>query len=105
MSTAVRATLLLVAAYAMALVLVAVVSGVVMLAMSPHACREYSETLSVLWATMAGTMCVCWLVVALLAWWYLKRLLACGAVVTVYAVALLATYKVLAFGLMVMFNC
>jgi hypothetical protein len=105
LNTTVRAVLLLMGAYALAFVMVAVVSGLVMLTMSPHACKEYSDTLGVLWATIGGAMCVCWVVVAFLAWRYLEGLLARGVVLTLYAVALLTMYVVIAFGLMLAFNC
>jgi hypothetical protein len=105
LKAAIRATLLLVGGYVAALVAMVVVAGVVMVALQPHACAEFSRALIALWWSLGAALVACWCAMALIAWMCLTSLLARGAVLALYGLALLATYVVIAFGLMVAFNC
>lgn len=100
-----RAVLITAGGYFLTLVVAALLCGVVMIALSPHSCAALSRALLILWATMAFAACLGILTVGVLVWRLGISVLARLGVVAAFSAALLGTLVVIAFGLMIAFNC
>lgn len=105
MKTATKSILLLLAAYASSLVAAAVTVGAVMAVLNPHNCSDLSQALLVLWVAIAAVFCVSLVMVGFVAWRLQLGMVGRLALVGTYGILLLATYIVVAFGLMLAFNC
>jgi hypothetical protein len=83
----------------------AVTSFIAMLALDPQNCSDYGDTLLVLWGVMALLFVVSTAVVGVWAWKTITNLAGRLGVVVGYALLMLATFGVCAFGLLIGFNC
>jgi len=70
-----------------------------------HSCKAMGEALVALWVKLAVLFLVSLITVGLAAWKSFPGVTTKKATVVVYGVAQLFSYFVLAFGLMVAFNC
>ena len=104
-SAGLRAVLFTVGGYFLTLLLAALLCGGVMIALSPHGCAALSRALLALWASMAFAACLGILIVGLLVWRLALPVLARLGIVAAFSLALLGTLVVIAFGLMIAFNC
>ncbi len=77
----------------------------IMLLMNPHKCSEFAQTMLVLWITIAVAFLISIVAVGVAAWKITPRVGRRWAILFVHGVALLGTYIVIAFGLLVAFNC
>jgi hypothetical protein len=68
-------------------------------------CGAVSRALPVLWGAIAALFIASGVVVRNIAWKVIPGVAERLAVVVIYGVAMLASYVVIAFGLMVAFNC
>jgi hypothetical protein len=97
---------LMVGAYIVTMgVAVLIVTLAIMVLVEPHSCRAMGRALLVLWATIAALFLASTLVVGVLAWKVTPSVQQRRAIVVVYGMMMLASYVVIAFGLLVAFNC
>ncbi len=82
-----------------------ITSLAVMALMNPHKCSEFAQTMLVLWGMIAVLFLVSAVVVGVVAWKIIPRVRTRWAIMFVHGVALLFSYVVIAFGLLVAFNC
>jgi hypothetical protein len=81
------------------------VSFAIMLLMNPNQCSEYAQTMLVLWVMIAVLFLASATAVKVAAWKITPRVGQRWAILFVHGVALLGSYVVIAFGLLVAFNC
>jgi hypothetical protein len=106
MSSGDKAGRLIVGAYIVTMmVAVLVVTLAIMVLIEPHSCRAMGRALLVLWATTAALFLASTLVVGVVAWKVIPSVQQRWAIVVVYGMMMLASYVVIAFGLLVAFNC
>jgi hypothetical protein len=106
MNTGVKAVLLVVGAYGVTMgVAVFIVTLAILIMMEPHSCSTMGRALLVLWATIAAVFLASVVVVGIIARKITPGIAGRLAIVAAHGVALLASYVVIAFGLMVLFNC
>ena len=105
MSTGAKGILLVVGAYISTMAVAAFTSLAIMILMAPHSCSAMGRALLVLWGTIAGVFLVSVAMVGVVAWKIVAGVAGRLAIVAVYGVVMLASYVVIAFGLMVAFNC
>jgi hypothetical protein len=105
MRTGVKGVLLVVGAYAVTIGAVVFTSLAIMLLMEPNGCSAMGQAMVVLWVTIAAEFFVSVAVVGVVAWKIVGSVAGRLATVVVYALVMLASYVVIAFGLMVAFNC
>ncbi|MBN2384407.1 hypothetical protein JXQ70_16135 [bacterium] len=100
-----KTILLLAGAYVLTLVLALTASGIVMIVLDPQNCHEYSQTLLILWLTIAAVFCFSLAAFGLISGRLrlekTGRIIACGT----YALLLLISYIFLALTLMLALNC
>ena len=97
---------MVVGAYVVTMGLVAcIVTLAIMTLMGEHSCSVMSRALLVLWATIGAVFLASVVVVKVLAWEVIPSVGGRLATVVAHGVALLVSYIVIAFGLMVAFNC
>jgi hypothetical protein len=73
--------------------------------MAPHDCSDMERALLVLWGTIAAIFLASVAVVGVVAWRIAANMAGRLAIVAAYGVVMLSSYVVVAFGLMVAFNC
>ena len=100
-----KGVLLVVGAYAATMGVAAFTSLAIMILMAPHSCSAMGRALLVLWGTIAGVFLASVAMVGVVAWKIVAGVAGRLAIVAGYGVMMLASYVVIAFGLMVAFNC
>jgi hypothetical protein len=100
-----KGVLLVVGAYAATIGVAVVTSLAIIILMEPHSCSAMGRALLVLWGTIAAVFLTSVAMVGVVAWKIVAGVAARLAIVAAYGVAMLASYIVIAFGLMVAFNC
>lgn len=101
-----KAIRLVVVAYLVTMVVtVLAVAIAFMILVEPRSCSAMTRALLVLWTTLAALFLASVMVVGVAAWKVIPRVAGRLAAVGVYGVALLGSYVVIAFGLLVAFNC
>ena len=105
MNTGVKGALLVVGAYVATIGVAALTSLAITTLMEPHGCSAMIRALLVLWGTIAAVFLASVAVVGVVAWKIVAGIAGRLAIVAVYGVVMLASYVVIAFGLMVAFNC
>ncbi len=80
-------------------------SVALMILMQPHNCTDFGRALLVLWGTIAALFLASVAVVGVVAWKAIQGIAGCLAIVAIHGTAMLGSYIVIAFGLMVLFNC
>jgi len=105
MKPGVKGVLLVVGAYAATMVVAAFTSLAIIALMEPHSCSDMGRALLVLWGTIAAVFLASVAVVGVVAWKIVAGVAGRLAIVAAYGVVMLASYVVIAFGLMVAFNC
>lgn len=106
MSSGRKAARLAVGAYAVTMgMAVLVVTLAIMILSEPHSCSAMSRALLVLWTAIAALFLASTLVVGVVAWRVIPSVQQRWAIVIVYGMMLLASYVLIAFGLLVAFNC
>jgi hypothetical protein len=105
MNTGAKGVLLVVGAYAATMVVAGFTSLAIMILMEPHGCSAMGRALLVLWGTIAAVFLASVAMVGVVAWKIVAGVAGRLAIVAAYGVAMLASYVVIAFGLMVAFNC
>jgi hypothetical protein len=78
---------------------------IMVLMMEPHSCSTMSQALVALWVTIAVVFLASAAVVGVGAWKIVEGIAGRLTIVVVYGVVMLVSYVVIAFGLMVAFNC
>lgn len=96
---------LVVVAYIITMGVTIFTSFTIMLLMNPHKCSEFAQTMLVLWGTIAVEFLISVVAVGVAAWKITPHVGKRWAILFVHGVALLGTYVVIAFGLLVAFNC
>lgn len=91
--------------YVATLVGTAVASLIVMLVLSPQSCSDYGDALLVLWGVMALLFVVSTAVVGVWAWKTTPSLGGRLGMVVGYALLMLVTFVICAFGVLIGFNC
>lgn len=106
MNTAVKGLLLVAAAYAAAMGLaICMLTITVALVADTHSCNALGRALVAAWSGLAVVFAVSMLVTAGVAWKILPGCAGRLAVVAALGAALLVSFAVIAFGLLVAFNC
>jgi hypothetical protein len=105
MKPGVKGVLLVVGAYAATIGVAAFTSLAIMILMEPHSCSAMGRALLVLWGTNAAVFLASVAVVGVVAWRIVAGVAGRLAIVAAYGLVMLASYVVIAFGLMVAFNC
>jgi len=100
-----KGALLALGGYAVTMAVALVASITVFVAVSPHGCSSYGRALIGIWVALVGT-----LLLSVIAVGFAAGRLGLGTgprwgLVVGYAFALLATFVVIGFGLMIGFNC
>jgi len=107
MSTGAKGALLVVGAYVVTIgvaVFIAVLA-IMILMMGSHSCSTMGQALVALWVTIAAVFLASAAVVGVVAWKIVEGTVGRLAIVGVYGVVTFASYVVIAFVLMVAFNC
>ncbi|MCP4168881.1 MAG: hypothetical protein GY759_23705 [Chloroflexi bacterium] len=107
MSTNSKGVLLVVGAYivTMGVAVLIVTIAIMILLMGTHGCSTMGRALLVLWITIAAVFLASAVVVRVAAWKIIPSSAGRLAIMATYGVAMLVSYVVIAFGLMVAFNC
>ena len=100
-----RAIVLAIGAYFMTLLFAALAALIVMTVLDPRGCSDLSQALLVLLGTIAALFLASGGAVAVAALKIVPGTAGRFAILAVYGITLLASYVVIAFGLMVGFNC
>ena len=100
-----KAIVLVIGAYGMTLIVAALSAMILMTLMAPRGCGDLSQALLVLWVTIAALFLASVGAVGVAAWKIVPGTAGRFAILAVYGIALLASYVVIAFGVMVAFNC
>ena len=100
-----KAIVLTIGAYVMTLIVAALVALILMTVMNPRGCSDLGQALLVLWGTIAALFLASVGAVGVAVWQLAPGRAARFAILAVYGSALLASYVVIAFGLMVALNC
>lgn len=106
MKAGVKGALLVIGAYIVTVVIaILIITVSVAFLVDTHSCRAVGRALMALWATMAALFLLSGIFVGIVTWRTIPGIV--GRLITVagYGVGMLATYILLAFGLMVAFNC
>ena len=91
--------------YIAALIVAALAVLILMTVMDPRGCSDLSQALLVLLGTIAALFLASGVAVGVAAWKVVPGKAGRFALLAAYGVALLASYIVIAFGLMVALNC
>ena len=105
MNTGVKGALLAVGAYAATMVACACTSLTTMVLMDSNSCSAATRAMLVLWVIIAALFLASVAVVGVLAGKVVAGIAGRLAIVGLYGVVMLVSYVVVAFGLMVAFNC
>ena len=105
MSSDAKGVLFAVGAYVATMGVAILTSRAIMILMAPHGCSDMGRALLVLWGTIAAVFLASVVVVGVVAWKIVAGATGRLAIVAVYGVVMLASFVVIAFGLMVAFNC
>lgn len=105
MNTGVKGILLVVGAYAATLVVCACATVTITAFTDTTNCGAVSRALGVMFVTMAALFLASIAVVGIVARRMVGHVAGCLAIVALHTVVMLASYVVVAFGLMVAFNC
>ena len=100
-----KAIVLAIGAYIITLLVAALAALIVMTVMDPRGCSDLSQALLVLLGTIAALFLASGVAVGVAAWKVVPGKAGRFALLAAYGVALLASYIVIAFGLMVALNC
>ena len=100
-----RAIVLAIGAYFMTLLLAALAALLVMTVLDPRGCSDLSQALLVLWGTIAALFLASVGAVGVAAWKMAPGRGGRFVILAVYGSAMLVSYVVIAFGLMVALNC
>ena len=96
---------LAIGAYIITLIVAALAALIVMTVMDPRGCSDLSQALLLLWGTIAALFLASVGAVGVAVWKMAPGTAARFVILAVYGSALLASYVVIAFGLMVALNC
>jgi hypothetical protein len=105
MNTGVKGILLVVGAYAVTLVVCACTTLTTTAFTDTTNCGAVSRALGVMFVTMGALFLASVAIVGIVARKMVGHVAGCLAIVILYAVVMVASYVVVAFGLMVAFNC
>jgi len=105
MNTGAKGVLLVVGAYAVTMVVCACTSLTTISLTGTHSCGAVSRALGVMLVTMAALFLASIAVGGVVARKIVGHVAGCLAIVALYTVVMLGSYVVIAFGLMVAFNC
>ncbi len=100
-----KAVLLVVGTYVVTLAVTVCIVVLVVSGLETFNCGDMGRALVMLWKTIGGVFLASIVVVGVVAWRIVPGVGGRWATVAVYGVAMLASYVVVAFGLMVAFNC
>ncbi|MDA0242572.1 MAG: hypothetical protein OT477_04090 [Chloroflexi bacterium] len=100
-----KSILIFAGTYVATLVGTAVVSFIVMLALSPQSCADYGDALLVLWGIVGVLHLFSTAVLGVFAWRVAQSVLGRLGMVGAYALLMLITYLFFAFTVLVGFNC
>ena len=107
MNSGAKGVLLAIGAYVvtMGVAFFIAVLAIIILMMGSPSCSTMGQVLVVLWVIIAAVFLASAAVVGVVAWKIVAGIAGRLAIVAVYGVVMLASYVVIAFGLMVVFNC
>ena len=106
MNTTARAVLLTAAVYALTMCVSAlIISLTIMVLLEPHSCGAVGRALLLLWGMTAALFLASVLVVIVLVWRTVQKKTSRVAIAAVYGTLMLASFILIAFGQMVLFNC
>jgi hypothetical protein len=100
-----KAIVLAIGAYIITISAAALAALIVMTVMAPRGCGDLSRALTVMWLVIAALFVASGVAVGVSAWQLVPDQVGRIILVTLYGVVLLASYFVVAFGLMVALNC
>ena len=104
-NTTLKSILLVVGLYVVTLLCTAVSSIVTLAALAPQTCSDYGDALLILWGVIALLLALSTAVVGVWAWKTISSIGGRLAVLIGYALLMLATFGICAFGLLIAFNC
>jgi hypothetical protein len=100
-----KAIILAIGAYIITLLVAALAALILMTVMNPRGCSDLSQALLALWGMIAVLFLASGVVVGVVTWKIVPGKAGRFTIVAVYGMSLLASYLVIAFGLMVALNC
>jgi hypothetical protein len=105
MKAVIKGALLVVGGYMITMGVTVVASFVTMLLIDPHDCSGYGRAIGGLWGMLAVMFLASVAVVGVVAWKIIPGVVGRLVIVATHGAATLASYVIIAFGLMVIFNC
>ena len=105
LSPAAKGVLLIISGYVVTVGAAIFTSIALMILMQPHNCTDFGRALLVLWGTIAALFLASVAVVGIIAWKIIPGIVGRLAIIAAHGMAMLGSYIVIAFGLMVLFNC
>lgn len=105
MKTVIKGALLVAGAYFITMSVTVVAAFVTMLLIDPHDCSSYGRAIGGLWGMLAVMILVSVALVGVAVWKVIPGIVGRLVIVATHGVVTLTTYVIIAFGLMVIFNC
>jgi hypothetical protein len=105
MKTVIKGALFVVGAYIITMGVTIVAAFMTMLLIAPHDCSGYSRAIGGLWGMLALMFLASVAVVGVVAWKVIPGVVGRLVIVATHGVVTFATYVIIAFGVMVIFNC
>jgi hypothetical protein len=106
MNTGVKGAILVIGAYVVTVGLTAcIITFAIMSLLDESSCSVMTKAMVALWVTIAVLFIVSIIVVRVMAWKINPSVAGRWAILVAHALALVLTYFVIAFGLLVAFNC
>jgi hypothetical protein len=107
MNTNAKGVLLVIGAYIVTIMvtILIVTLAIIILMMGSYNCKDMGRALLVLWTTIAVVFVASGIVAGVMTWKAIPSVVGRWAIVVAYAAAMLVSYVIIAFGLMVIFNC
>lgn len=100
-----KATLLALGAYVLTMIAALLLTVILLAELSPRGCGAVSQLLLVLWGTVAVLFVLSAVAVGVATWKLLPGRAGSIAILVTYSIVLLASYLVIAFGMMIALNC
>ena len=105
MKAVIKGGAIVVGSYVITMGMTVFASFVIMLLIDPHDCSGYGRAIGGLWGMLALMFLASVAVVGVVAWKVIPGVVGRLVIVATHGVVTLATYVIIAFGVMVIFNC
>lgn len=100
-----KGILLIIVTYLATLVVTAVILLITFALLDPKGCNSFGQALLVMWGLLAALFLLSVTVVGVVAWKVLERMAGRLVVIAIHGTITFASFLVIAFGLLIAFNC